>query len=163
MKCEFIRPLLYRLIEDRLLASDQSAVRRHVDGCNDCAQRFRQIAALDESVMNAESEQPSPSLRPKLIAAFRCTIADRRTDSSVWASRTVAVRRAAVFALVALGASIAIWLGVRQNDLSSLPPVHVTDTSITLDHVFPLRFSTPYTVQHEDGLTHRGVHIQFVQ
>ncbi len=163
MECETARPLLYRLIEDRLLASDESVLREHVDGCPDCALRFRQIAALDESAMEAETEQPSPSLRPKLLAAYRRAMADRRAKSSQWGRRLSAMRRAAVFALVAFGSGAATWVGVHQGDLLPAQPPRVVKASIGLDHVFPLQFRTPYTIQHEDGSTERGVRIQFVQ
>lgn len=163
MECESVRPLLYRLIEDRLLPSDEPAARAHVDACPDCAQRLRQIVALDESVMNAESEQPPASLRPKLLEAYRRAMAHRRATSSVWKRRTTIMRRAAVFAMVAFGSGTVTWLGVRQLDSTLLPSAPVTVTPIALDHVFPLRFTVPYTVQHEDGRTQRGVRIQFFQ
>ena len=106
MECESLRPLLYRLIEDRLLPSDESAARAHVDACPDCALRLRQIVALDESVMNAESEQPPASLRPKLLEAYRRAMAHRPATSSVWKRRTAIMRRAAVFAMVRPAAAV---------------------------------------------------------
>ena len=163
MKCENAHPLLYRLLEDRLLDEDAETVREHVDECPSCRARFERITALDESVLEAEDERPSAHLRPALLSSYRRQMATQTAPEFRWWARIATMRRAAAIALVAFLSSGGTWLTLREPGTQSTLSPKVTETGVSLDHVFPLLINEPYTIMYEDGRTQRGARIQIVQ
>lgn len=163
MKCENVHPLLYRLLEDRLLADDAETVREHVDQCSTCRARFERIAVLDESALEAEDERPSPRLRPALLAAYRRQMAVEAASPTLWWGRMAGMRRAAAIALVAFISSGGTWLTLREDKQLPVHSPVVTTTRPNLDGLFPLLISDSFTIVHEDGRVQRGSRTQIVQ
>ncbi|MCP4246480.1 MAG: zf-HC2 domain-containing protein [bacterium] len=155
--------MLYRLLEDRLPADDAGSIREHLERCPSCANRARRIAALDESVMDAEQERPSPRLRPRLVAAYRAHLAARATPRRAWWIRVGRLRRAAAIALVAFASSGLTWSLVREKSGHSPPQPEDPPAHRSLDRVFPLLLDDPYTVTHADGRREIGSRIRIIQ
>ena len=163
MQCENVRLLLYRLLEDRLLADDAEGVREHLEQCPTCANRCRQIGALDESVMDADAERPSPQLRPRLVAAYRKHMAAQATPRRAWWIRAARLRWVAVIALVAFVSSGLTWGLLRDGSGHSSQHPAGSHAHLSLDQVFPLLLDYPYTVTHADGRQETGSRIRIIQ
>ncbi len=163
MKCENVHPLLYRLLEDRLLAEDAETVREHVDQCSSCRGRFERIAVLDESSLDAAGERPSAQLRPALLAAYRRHMAVEAASRSRWWGRIGGMRRAAAIGLVAFVSAGGTWLTLREGKQTPVQLPVVTATQPNLDGLFPMLLSDSFTIVHEDGRVQRGSRTQIVQ
>ncbi len=163
MNCNDVYPLMYRFLEDRLLDDDAGAVRKHLDACSACCERCERIVVLDESVLEAEDDRPSPRLRSLLLSDYRRYMVADVASRSPWWDRMRTVRRVAVIALVAFVSSGGTWYALRDADVRS---VHLPETSqvgISLDHLFPLLIRDSYSIVQEDGRTQHGSRIQCVQ
>lgn len=163
MECTHVRPLLYRFVENQLLPDDATAVQDHLSGCEACLVRARQIVAIDEAVLNAEEEWPSPRLRQKLLADYRRLMTRKTSEHPSWAVRFAGLRRVAAVALIVFGSSTTTWFAVHSHYRILSTEVPSERARVSLDHVFPLVISHPYTIVHQNGQRESGTRTHIIQ
>ncbi len=163
MECKHVRPLLYRFVEDQLLRDDAVAVQEHLSCCAACSARAGQIVAIDEAVLSAEEELPSPRLRQKLLADYRRLVTRKTSNHPSWPVRFARMRRVAAIALLVVGSSTTTWFAVRSHYRSMPTEVPSERARVSLDHLFPLVINNPYTIIHPNGQRESGTRIHIVQ
>lgn len=163
MECMHVRPLLYRFVEDQLLRDDADAVLEHLSGCEACSARTGKIVAIDEAVLSAEEELPPPRLRQKLLADYRRLIARKTSNHPSWPVRFTRMRRVAAVALLVFGSSTTTWFALRSHYRIVPTEVPSQRAQVSLDHLFPLVISQPYTIVHQDGQRESGTRIHIIQ
>lgn len=162
MDCGQVGPLLYRLVEDRLLPDDADAVGKHLADCGACSSRAKQIAQIDEAAMTVEDEVPGPQLRRKLLDDYRGFVTRKPSARPSHRLRLTGFRRAAAIGLIVLGSSTTTWITVRSPKLALTEEAPSEPPRVSLDHVFPLLISNPYTVVYKDGRHRSGSRIHIV-
>ena len=163
MECTHVRPLLYRFVEDQLLPDDAAAVQEHLSGCEACSARTGQIVAIDEAVLSVEEEPPSPRLRQKLLADYRRLITRKTSNHPSWPVRFAKMRRVAAIALIVFGSSTTTWFAGRSYYRATSREVPSERARVSLDHVFPLVISHPYTIEHQNGQRESGTRTHIIQ
>ena len=163
MECMHVRPLLYRFVENQLLPDDAAAVQEHLSGCEACSARTGQIVAIDEAVLSVEEEPPSPRLRQKLLADYQRLISQKTSKQRSWPNRFAGMRRVAAVALIVFGTSTTTWFAVRSHYRNMSTEVPSERARVSLDHVFPLVISHPYTIVHQNGQRESGARIHIIQ
>lgn len=163
MECTYVRPLLYRFVEDQLLPDDTAAIQTHLSGCEACSARTGKIIAIDEAVLSAEDELPSPHLRQKLLVDYQRLITRKTSNQPSWPVRFSWMRRVAAVVLIVFGSSTATWFAVRSDFRTTSTEILSDGARVSLDHLFPLVLSNPYTVMHLNGQRESGTRIHFIQ
>lgn len=163
MECTHVRPLLYRFVENQLLPDDAVVVRKHLSGCEACLVRARQIVAIDEAVLRAEEERPSPRLRQKLLADYRRLITRKTSKHPSWPVRFSGLRRVAAVALIVFGSSTTTWFAVHSHYRTMSTEVPSERARVALDHVFPVVISQPFTIEHPNGQRESGTRTHIIQ
>lgn len=163
MECTHVRPLLYRFVENQLLPDDAAVVQKHLSGCEACSVRTGQIVAIDEAVLSAEEERPSPRLRQKLLADYRRLMTRKISSHPSWWLRFAGMRRVAAVALIVFGSSTTTWFAVHSHYRTMSTEVPSERARVSLDHVFPLVITNPYSIVHQNGQRESGTRIHIIQ
>ncbi|MEZ6196509.1 MAG: zf-HC2 domain-containing protein [Planctomycetota bacterium] len=114
MNCAQCREHIVDLVDGRLSAEDEAAVRDALGRCEDCRHEYEELRALVDDLGRLPALEPPPELGARLVEAFRAEVAGRPAIpvrepgllERLGALRLAAGFAAAIFAVWAIGREI---------------------------------------------------------